>query len=151
MQYWLMKSEPNEFSIDDLKRVKVEPWDGIRNYQARNFIRDKMKIGDQAFFYHSSCEVPAIVGTMEIASEAYPDPTAFMSGNAHFDAKSDPENPTWMLVDVKFLSKLKTPLTLQQLRQEPKLADMQLLKRGNRLSVFPVTTPHWKRIMQLAT
>lgn len=149
MQYWLMKSEPNEFSIDDLQRVTVEPWDGVRNYQARNFIRDQMALGDRAFFYHSSCQTPAIVGIMEIAGAAYPDPTAFMPQNAHYDAKSDPRNPTWMLVEVKFVSKLKHPVTLQRLKQEPALADMQLLKRGNRLSVFPVEARHWRRIMQL--
>ncbi len=149
MQYWLMKSEPNEFSIDDLQRVTVEPWDGVRNYQARNFIRDQMALGDRAFFYHSSCQTPGIVGIMEIAGAAYPDPTAFMPQNAHYDAKSDPRNPTWMLVEVKFVSKLKHPVTLQRLKQEPALADMQLLKRGNRLSVFPVEARHWRRIMQL--
>lgn len=151
MQYWLMKSEPNEFSIDDLERVTVEPWDGIRNYQARNFIRDQMVVGEQAFFYHSSCKTPAIVGIMEIASKPYPDPTAFDPQNLHYDAKSDANNPTWMLVDVRFRSKLKTPITLTQLKQEPELSGMRLLKRGNRLSVFPVDHKHWEHIMQLIT
>ena len=149
MQYWLMKSEPNEFSIDDLARVKVEPWDGVRNYQARNFMRDEMALGDRAFFYHSSCKVPGIVGTMEIASDAYPDPTAFDPNDAHYDPKSDADNPTWMLVDVKFRGKLKTPLTLERLKLEPPLADMRLLKRGNRLSVFPVDRRHWDYIMEM--
>ena len=149
MQYWLMKSEPNEFSIDDLARVKVEPWDGVRNYQARNFMRDEMALGDRAFFYHSSCKVPGIVGTMEIASDAYPDPTAFDPNDAHYDPKSAADNPTWMLVDVKFRDKLKTPLTLEQLKREPPLADMRLLKRGNRLSVFPVDRRHWDYIMEM--
>ena len=149
MQYWLMKSEPNEFSIDDLARVKVEPWDGVRNYQARNFMRDEMALGDRAFFYHSSCKVPGIVGTMEIASDAYPDPTAFDPNDAHYDPKSDADNPTWMLVDVKFRGKLKTPLTLERLKCEPPLADMRLLKRGNRLSVFPVDRRHWDYIMEM--
>ena len=149
MQYWLMKSEPNEFSIDDLARVKVEPWDGVRNYQARNFMRDEMALGDRAFFYHSSCKVPGIVGTMEIASDAYPDPTAFDPNDAHYDPKSDADNPTWMLVDVKFRGKLKTLLTLEQLKREPPLADMRLLKRGNRLSVFPVDRRHWDYIMEM--
>ena len=149
MQYWLMKSEPNEFSIDDLARVKVEPWDGVRNYQARNFMRDEMALGDRAFFYHSSCKVPGIVGTMEIASDAYPDPTAFDPNDAHYDPKSAADNPTWMLVDVKFRGKLKTPLTLEQLKREPPLADMRLLKRGNRLSVFPVDRRHWDYIMEM--
>ena len=149
MQYWLMKSEPNEFSIDDLARVKVEPWDGVRNYQARNFMRDEMALGDRAFFYHSSCKVPGIVGTMEIASDAYPDPTAFDPNDAHYDPKSAADNPTWMLVDVKFRGKLKTPLTLERLKLEPPLADMRLLKRGNRLSVFPVDRRHWDYIMEM--
>ena len=149
MQYWLMKSEPSEFSIDDLARVKVEPWDGVRNYQARNFMRDEMAVGDRAFFYHSSCKVPGIVGTMEIASDAYPDPTAFDPNDAHYDPKSDADNPTWMLVDVKFRDKLKTPLTLERLKREPPLADMRLLKRGNRLSVFPVDRRHWDYIMEM--
>lgn len=155
MQYWLMKSEPNEFSIDDLERVGVEPWDGIRNYQARNFIRDQMAVGDRAFFYHSSCKTPAIVGMMEIASEAYPDPTAFDPKNPHYDPKSNPDNPTWMLVDVKFIRKFQPPLTapvtLEQLKREPALADMRLLKRGNRLSVFPVDKQHWEQIMEIIT
>lgn len=150
MQYWLMKSEPNEFSIDDLARVKVEPWDGVRNYQARNFMRDTMRVGDRALFYHSSCKTPAIVGIMEIASEAYADPTAFDKTCAHFDAKSDPENPTWMLVDVKFIGKLTTPITLRQLRAEPALADMRLLARGNRLSVMPVAANHWRHIIRMS-
>ena len=149
MQYWLMKSEPNEFSIDDLARVTVEPWDGVRNYQARNFMRDQMALGDRAFFYHSSCKVPAIVGIMQIASASYPDPTAFDPEDPHYDPKSDAAHPTWMLVDVKFLRKLNTPLTLEALKREPALADMRLLKRGNRLSVFPVERRHWEYIMEL--
>ena len=149
MQYWLMKSEPNEFSIDDLARVGVEPWDGVRNYQARNFMRDQMKAGERAFFYHSSCKVPAIVGVMEIKGAAYPDPTAFDPEDSHYDPKSDAANPTWMLVDVQFLDKFTTPLTLEQLKREPALADMRLLKRGNRLSVFPVERKHWDYIMEM--
>ena len=149
MQYWLMKSEPNEFSIDDLARVKIEPWDGVRNYQVRNFMRDDMAAGDRAFFYHSSCKVPAIVGVMEIASAAYPDPTAFDPDNAHYDPKSAPDNPTWLLVDVKFVDKFAAPITLTQLKGEAALADMRLLKRGNRLSVFPVETQHWMHILRM--
>ena len=148
--YWLMKSEPNEFSIDDLKRVKVEPWDGVRNYQARNFMRDEMAVGDKAFFYHSNCKTPAIVGTMRIASAPYPDPTAFDPTDAHYDAKSDPDNPTWMLVDVAFAGKLKTPVTLEQMKREPALADMRLVKRGNRLSVFPIDKSHWDLIIEMS-
>ncbi len=151
MQYWLMKSEPGEFSIDDLERVGVEPWDGVRNYQARNFMRDQMAPGDRAFFYHSSCKTPAIVGTMTIVGEPYPDPTAFDPQDPHYDPKSDPDNPTWMLVDVKFLSKLEKPVTLEQLKRVPALADMRLLRRGNRLSVFPVDRQHWNLIMRMNT
>ena len=149
MKYWLLKSEPTTFSIDDLARVKVEPWDGVRNYQARNFMRDQMSVGERAFFYHSSCPLPAIVGIMEIASQSYPDPTAFDRDDPHYDPKSDADNPTWMLVDVKFVSKLKQPLALEQLKLEPELADMRLLKRGNRLSVLPVDEKHWKHIVEM--
>ena len=149
MKYWLLKSEPTTFSIDDLARVKVEPWDGVRNYQARNFMRDQMSVGERAFFYHSSCPLPAIVGIMEIASQSYPDSTAFDRDDPHYDPKSDADNPTWMLVDVKFVSKLKQPLALEQLKREPELADMRLLKRGNRLSVLPVDEKHWKHIVEM--
>lgn len=145
-----MKSEPGEFSIDDLQRVGVEPWDGVRNYQARNFMRDQMTAGDRAFFYHSNCKTPAIVGIMEIAGAAYPDPTAFDPQDPHYDPKSDPGNPTWMLVDVRFVRKLENPVTLERMKREAALQGMQLLKRGNRLSVFPVDRAHWERIIQLS-
>lgn len=150
MRHWLMKSEPGEFSIDDLERVGVEPWDGVRNYQARNFMRDRMTPGDRAFFYHSNCKTPAVVGIMEIAGAAYPDPTAFDPKDPHYDPKSDPGNPTWMLVDVRFVCKLENPVTLQRMKREAALQGMQLLKRGNRLSVFPVDRAHWERIIQLS-
>jgi len=150
MRHWLMKSEPGEFSIDDLERVGVEPWDGVRNYQARNFMRDQMTPGDKAFFYHSNCKTPAIVGMMEIAGAAYPDPTAFDPEDPHYDPKSDPDNPTWMLVDVRFVRKLDNPVTLERMKRDEALQGMQLLKRGNRLSVFPVHRPHWERIIQLS-
>lgn len=149
MKYWLMKNEPEAFSIDDLQRVKVEPWDGIRNYQVRNFIRDDMSVGDQAFFYHSSCKVPAIVGLMEICSEAYTDHTAFDPNEHYYDSKSDPENPRWLMRDVKFVSKLKEPITLQELRGYHQLEGMRLLQRGNRLSVTPVDKKHWNFIQSL--
>ena len=149
MQYWLMKSEPDAFSIEDLKAVKVEPWDGIRNYQARNFMRDQMQLGDQIFFYHSSCAEPGIVGIMKVASKPYPDPTAFDPGSKYYDVKSDPENPRWFLVDVRFVKKLKNPVTLAELKQYPELEDMQLLKRGNRLSIMPVEQTHWNFIQTL--
>ncbi|NKB64850.1 MAG: EVE domain-containing protein [Gammaproteobacteria bacterium] len=149
MQYWLMKSEPDAFSIDDLQKVGTEPWDGIRNYQARNFMRDDMKIGDLVFFYHSSCKIPGIVGLMEVASESYPDFTAFDSNEKYFDSRSNPEKPTWMMVDVKFVQKLAVPITLQSLKQNPKLDGMRLLQKGNRLSIMPVEKVHWDTIMDM--
>ena len=149
--YWLMKSEPNEFGIDDLaaRPSKTEPWDGVRNYQARNMMRDEMKPGDQAFFYHSACEEPGIVGVMKIAGKAYPDPTAFDRKDKHFDPKSDGENPRWFLVDVKFVRKLKRTISLRELKEYGSLADMVLLRRGNRLSVMPVSEKHWNYILGL--
>ena len=149
MKYWLMKNEPEAFCIDDLERVKLEPWDGIRNYQVRNFFRDDMSIGDKAFFYHSSCKIPAIVGIMEIVSDAYPDHTAWDPEEHYYDLKSDPENPTWLMVDVKFNSKLDNPITLKELRSHPKLADMRILQRGKRLSVTPLEKKHWNYISSL--
>ncbi len=147
MNYWLMKSEPDVFSIDDLKQVRVEPWDGIRNYQARNFMRDEMRIGDQAFFYHSNCDEPGIVGIMKVASKPYPDHTQFEPDSRYHDPKSDPDNPRWILVDVRFVRKLKRTVTLAEMRQEPELEGMRLLMRGNRLSVMPVDKPHWDHIL----
>jgi len=143
MQYWLMKSEPDAFSIDDLKEAKVEPWDGIRNYQARNFMRDQMRIGDKVFFYHSSCAEPGIVGLMRVHSKPYPDHTAFDSGSKYFDPKSDPEKPRWVMVDVKFSRKLKKPVPLAELKGYSELQDMKLLQKGNRLSIMPVEEKHW--------
>lgn len=147
MNYWLMKSEPDVFSIDDLKRVRVEPWDGIRNYQARNFMRDEMRIGDQAFFYHSNCDEPGIVGIMKVASKPYPDHTQFEPDSRYHDPKSDPDDPRWILVDVRFVRKLKRTVTLAEMRREPELEGMRLLMRGNRLSVMPVDKPHWDHIL----
>jgi len=147
--YWLMKSEPGDYSIDDLERDKMEPWDGIRNYQARNLIRDDMRIGDQAFFYHSSCKVPAIVGIMKIASEAYPDPTQFDPQSKHYDEKSKDEDPRWLLVDVAFERKTERAITLIEMKAHPGLADFRLTMRGNRLSIFPVSDAHWQLILGL--
>jgi len=138
-----MKSEPDAFSIDDLQKAKIEPWDGIRNYQARNFMRDQMRVGDKVFFYHSSCAEPGIVGLMRVHSKPYADHTAFESGSKYFDAKSDPENPRWVMVDVKFSRKLKKPVSLAQLKGYPELQDMKLLQKGNRLSIMPVEEKHW--------
>jgi predicted RNA-binding protein with PUA-like domain len=151
MNYWLMKSEPEEFGIDDLKARpgKTEPWDGIRNYQARNMMRDDMKVGDRAFFYHSNCEVPGIVGIMKINSKAYPDPTAFDPDDKHFDPKSNPDDPRWMLVDVKFVRKFKRTISLAELKSHPELEEMLILRRGNRLSITPVSPEHWEFILGL--
>ena len=152
MTYWLMKSEPEVYGIDHLRsqKCRTDHWDGIRNYQARNFMRDQMKTGDLAFFYHSNCTEPAVVGIMEIASAAYPDHTAFDPNEKHFDAKSDPDKPRWLMVDVKFKKKLKMPITLQAIKAEKQLADMRLVQRGNRLSILPVTPAEWRHILKMA-
>ena len=150
-QRWIMKSEPSVFSIDDLaaRGKRAEPWDGVRNYQARNMLRDGMQRGDLAFFYHSSCEEPGIAGIMEIASEGRPDPTAFDPGDHHYDPDSDPARPRWYLVDVRFGRRLKRLIPLEELRRHKALTGMQLLKRGNRLSVTPVSKKHWDYILKL--
>lgn len=149
MQYWLMKSEPDEYGIDDLKRFKVDHWDGIRNYQARNFMRDGMRQGDRAFFYHSNCAEPGIAGIMEIAREAYPDHTQFDPQDRHFDPKSDPGKPRWLMVDVKYLRHLKRVVTLRELKGFKSLADMRLVQKGSRLSIMPVTRRQWDFILGL--
>ena len=149
MQYWLMKSEPDTYSIDDLQSFGVDHWDGIRNYQVRNFFRDQMQVGDQAFFYHSNCKVPGIVGTMEIASKAYPDHTAFNPNEKYFDSKSDPENPRWLMVDVRYIRHLDRMITLGELRLQKQIADMKLLQRGNRLSVLPLSKKEWQYILNM--
>jgi len=150
MNYWLMKSEPQVFSIDDLKLRRVEPWEGIRNYQVRNMLRDEMHKGDLALFYHSSCPEPGIAGIMEIATAARPDPTAFDPGSNYFDARSDPDQPRWFLVDVKFRRKLKRIITLAELRSHRELRAMKLLQKGNRLSVTPLSREEWDFILGLA-
>jgi predicted RNA-binding protein with PUA-like domain len=149
MQYWLMKSEPDVFGIDDLERVGREPWDGIRNYQARNFMRDRMQVGDKAFLYHSNADPIGIAGIMRIASAPYPDPTAFDPEAKYYDPKSDPDNPRWQLVDVEFERKLKRVITLAELREHPELEGMALLRKGNRLSIMPVEPEHWEFILGL--
>jgi predicted RNA-binding protein with PUA-like domain len=153
MNYWLMKSEPSTFSIDDLERAKnrTTGWDGVRNFQARNFLR-AMQIGDLAFFYHSSCEPPGIAGIVRITREAYPDPTAFDPQDDHYDAGSNPDNPRWFAVDVQLERKFARLITLDTLREyaDTELRDMIVLKRGNRLSVTPVTKQQWMFINKLA-
>jgi predicted RNA-binding protein with PUA-like domain len=149
MQYWLMKSPPARYSIDDLKVDRVTWWDGVRNYQVRNMVRDDFRKGDLAFFYHSECKEPGIVGIMTITSGAYPDPTAFDPKEKYFDPKSDPENPRWLMVDVRYKRRLKRPISLKELRDHGELAEMPLLRRGNRLSITPVTLDQWAFIMSL--
>ena len=148
---WLMKSEPDEFGIDDLKAClkKTEPWDGVRNYQARNMMRDEMRKGDRIFFYHSNCAEPGIVGIAKVAREGYPDPTAFDPEDKHYDPKSDPDNPRWFLVDVKYVRKTKRTISLQELKLHPELEELALVRRGNRLSVMPVSDGHWDFILSL--
>ncbi|MBS1160204.1 MAG: hypothetical protein H6R15_2623 [Proteobacteria bacterium] len=150
MQYWLMKSEPAEASIDDLAAAPGQtlPWFGVRNYQARNFMRDAMQVGDLAFFYHSGCAEPGIVGICEVTSESYPDATQFDPGSPYFDAKSAPDQPRWWLRDVRFVNKTRA-LSLAELRRYPELANMRLLARGNRLSITPVTAAEWAFIGKL--
>ncbi len=151
MRYWLMKSEPDEYSIDDLVAAKMQTtaWFGVRNYQARNFIRDQMKVGDRAFFYHSSCPEPGIAGTVEIVSEPYPDATQFDRKSPYFDAKATREAPRWIGVDVKLIDKHRL-VSLAELRGAPELAKMRILQRGNRLSVTPVDPAEWTFILKLA-
>jgi len=146
-QYWLMKSEPDEVSIDDALAApgQTVAWTGVRNYQARNFMRDLMRVGDGVLFYHSSCAEPGIAGLAEVASTPYPDPTQFDPKSKYHDPKSTQESPRWMLVDVRALKKTRL-LPLPELRAHPDLADMQILKRGNRLSITPVTPAEWRAI-----
>lgn len=149
--YWLMKSEPSCFSIDELSKRphQTAPWDGVRNYQARNFMRDTMQIGDLAFFYHSSCNPPGIVGTVEIVSDAYPDHTSLDPNSDHFDPKSTLENPRWFMVDVHLKQKYPSIISIETLRHYPELEEMRVLQRGNRLSITPVTKHEWDFINHL--
>ena len=148
MGHWLMKSEPDEYGIDDLMHAakKTAPWFGVRNYQARNFMRDQMQLGDQVFFYHSSCEIPGIAGIVEVARLAYPDATQFDSKSEYFDPKAARDKPRWFNVDVRFVKKTRL-LPLSELRGYPPLAKMRLLQPGNRLSITPVEPSEWKFIM----
>lgn len=148
MHYWLMKSEPDVFGVDDLKKVEREPWDGIRNYQARNYIRE-MRPGDLAFFYHSNQTPPGIAGIMKIVSEPYPDSTAFDPNAHYYDPKSDPKNPRWYLVDVAYIRHLNRFLSLDLLRQQPELKSLPLVQKGSRLSIMPIDTDQWNFILSL--
>ena len=146
-----MKSEPDAFGINDLynKPNQTEHWDGVRNYQARNMMRDAMKLGDQVFFYHSNCEQPGIVGIMEVVKEGYPDFTAFDPDDAHFDPKSDPDKPRWMMVDVKFVKTLSRTISLRELKARQELVNMAVVRAGNRLSIMPVSANEWQFILGL--
>jgi len=151
-KYWLMKNEPDAFSIRDLRERpdQTEPWDGIRNYQARNFMRDDMKAGDLALFYHSNCKTPGAVGVMEIVEEAIPDPTAWDPDSDYFDEKASPDNPRWCMVTVKFVEEFPRTVSLDEIKADPKLSEMRVAQRGNRLSITPVKKTEFDRIRKLA-
>jgi predicted RNA-binding protein with PUA-like domain len=153
MRYWLMKTEPTTFSVEDLAAAprRTTAWDGVRNYQARNMLRDEMRRGDQAFLYYSSCEVPGIVAIMQIVKEGYPDATAFDRKDPHYDPGSDPHKPRWFMVNVQLKRRLARTITLEELRAhaQRQLAGLVLLRPGNRLSVMPVAAAHWKFILSL--
>jgi len=151
MHHWLFKSEPSCFSIDNLAALpkRTSPWDGVRNYQVRNMLRDEIKVGDLAFFYHSSCTPPGIAGIVEVVKAGYPDYTAWDSQSDHFDSGSTPENPRWYMVDVKLQQKFSQLVTLEQMKAQPKLKNMLILRKGNRLSITPVSAEEWKVIVKL--
>jgi predicted RNA-binding protein with PUA-like domain len=151
MRYWLFKSEPETFSIDHLRacRNSTEHWDGVRNYQARNMLRDEVKQGDEVLFYHSNCSPPGIVGIAKVVKAGYPDFTAWDPRSDHFDPKTDPDKPRWFMVDVKFVRKFKRMITLDELKQNPKLESMLILRNGNRLSITPITASDCKAILKM--
>lgn len=147
MKFWLFKSEPEAYSIDDLQKDKKTFWDGVRNYQARNFLRDEIKKGDMVLFYHSNCEPTGVFGICEVVKDGYPDRTAFDPESNHFDPKSKPENPAWFMVDIKFVKKFSKPVTLDEIKVDSELQNMKLLQRGNRLSIQPVTKEEFNVII----
>jgi predicted RNA-binding protein with PUA-like domain len=149
MKYWLVKSEPNVFSIDDLKKNKKTHWDGVRNYQARNFMKNEMKAGDKVLFYHSNAEPTAVTGIAEVIKEGYADHTQFNPDDKHYFPSADLQNPVWFMIDIKFLKKFKTPVTLQAIKQNAKLKKMRLIQRGNRLSVMPVEKSEFDEIVKM--
>ncbi len=152
MKYWLLKTEPESFSIQDLQNAPDQTtfWDGVRNYQARNTLRDDMKVGDRVLFYHSNADPPAIVGTARVVREGYPDYTAWDESNHHYDPGSTPENPRWYMVDIQFEQAFDKPLGLHELKKVKSLAKMELLRKGSRLSVQPVTAAEFKQVLKLA-
>jgi predicted RNA-binding protein with PUA-like domain len=150
-RFWLMKSEPSCFSIQDLKQSpkKITSWDGVRNYQARNLLRDEVKTGDGVLFYHSNIKEPAIVGLAKVVRDGYPDATARDPKSEHFDPKARPDNPIWYMVDIQYIADIDPPITREDLRYHPDLMDMDVLKKGNRLSVQPVTSKQWRAVLKL--
>jgi predicted RNA-binding protein with PUA-like domain len=151
MKYWLVKTEPSVFSWDDLQKLpsQTSPWEGVRNYQARNFMRDEMKLGDRVFFYHSVAKPLAIMGIAQVVKEAYPDPFAFDPKSDYYDPKSSPENPRWVMVDLQFESAFTPPIILDELKQTSGLEEMMLLRKGSRLSVQPVTAQEWEIVCNI--
>lgn len=149
MRHWLIKSEPDVFSIDDLARVKREPWNGVRNYQARNYMRDDMRLGDLALFYHSNATPPGVVGVARVASAPYPDPTQFDPASEYHDPKAETASPRWLLVDFEFVAKFPEPVPLQRMKDDPALEGMMVLRKGTRLSITPVEPKHFKRLCKL--
>ncbi len=150
-KYWLLKSEPEAFSIEDLKKSKNQTtyWDGVRNYQARNFLRDEMKVGDGVLFYHSSTEPTAVVGVCQVVNEGYPDHTQFDPDSHHFFPTATPENPVWYMVDIKLVKEFKRPVSLQEIKNNKKLQKMKLIQKGNRLSVMPVTKEEFDEVLKM--
>lgn len=149
-QYWLMKSEPDVFSIDDLKKVKKEPWDGVRNYQARNFMMKDMKKGDEILFYHSRIKPMGVYGIAKVSKEAFPDPSQFDTKNKYFEKRATKEKPVWFCVEVEFVKKFDEPVTLEEIKQENSLAEMKLVQKGSRLSIQPVTNKEYKKVLAMA-
>ena len=151
MAFWLFKTEPHKFSLDDLENSpsQTTTWDGIRNYQARNYLRDAVKLDDRILFYHSSCEVPGVVGVAEVVKEAYPDHTSWDPTSDYYDPKSSPENPRWLMVDVQFRERFPKIVTLQDLKAKPSLSDMLVVKKGQRLSIQPVDEKHFEAVLRL--
>ncbi|WP_305403005.1 EVE domain-containing protein [Photobacterium leiognathi] len=148
MAYWLFKTEPDTFSIDTLKQMKVSPWEGVRNYQARNMLRDEVKLGDQVFIYHSSCKDVGVVGIATVTKASYPDHFQFDPESPYFDPKSDPDNPRWFMVDIEYQRHLRL-VSLKRMKANPALAEMPLVKKGSRLSVMPVTEAQWQEILTM--
>jgi len=149
MKYWLMKSEPDVFSIDHLKSKKKSGWDGVRNYQARNYMRDDMKIGDMVLFYHSSCEVPGVAGLARVCKESHPDPSQFDSKSEYYDPKATKETPRWFMVEVEFVEKYDRVITLTEIKEKKELSQMPLVQKGSRLSINPVTEKEYKTILSM--